>query len=197
MAEGAGFDLPCGAGRVAALRRHRRLIHFRSRSNPALFMRKQSGTRPDCFRIGGGCRIRTRVGLRPNGFQDRPVMTASVTLRICELPLGRSAAIFRFQDRPVMSCCGARNLLLAVRSQDFDRGHSFLLASSTPGGARKRPRFGKPPFAVQKYHILRGMSSRDPTPAAARSSPKNSTKNLNCFWAGCLKSTEKRPLVLT
>ena len=31
---------------------------------------------------GGGCRIRTRVGLRPNGFQDRPVMTASVTLHV-------------------------------------------------------------------------------------------------------------------
>ena len=31
---------------------------------------------------GGGCRIRTRVGLHPNGFQDRPVMTTSVTLRI-------------------------------------------------------------------------------------------------------------------
>ena len=29
--------------------------------------------------IGGECRIRTRVGLHPNGFQDRPVMTASVT----------------------------------------------------------------------------------------------------------------------
>ena len=81
MAEGAGFDLPCGAGRVAALRRPRRLIHSRSRSNPDLSIRKQSGTRPDCFRVGGGCRIRTRVGFRPNGFQDRPVMTASVTLR--------------------------------------------------------------------------------------------------------------------
>ena len=32
---------------------------------------------------GGGCRIRTRVDFRPNGFQDRPVMTASVTLRVC------------------------------------------------------------------------------------------------------------------
>ena len=41
--------------------------------------------------------------------------------------------------RPVMSCCGARNLLLAVRSQDFDRCHSLLLAASAAGGARKRP----------------------------------------------------------
>ena len=49
------------------------------------------------------------------------------------------------RDRPLMSCCGARNPLLAVRSQDFDRCHSFLLAVSAPGGARKRPRFGNPP----------------------------------------------------
>ena len=32
---------------------------------------------------GGGCRIRTRVSFHSNGFQDRPVMTASVTLRVC------------------------------------------------------------------------------------------------------------------
>ena len=30
---------------------------------------------------GGGRGIRTPVGLHPNGFQDRPVMTASVSLR--------------------------------------------------------------------------------------------------------------------
>ena len=35
-----------------------------------------------CLLHGGGCRIRTRVEFPPNGFQDRPVMTASVTLRI-------------------------------------------------------------------------------------------------------------------
>ena len=85
------------------------------------------------YPFGGGCRIRTRVRLPSNGFQDRPVMTASVTLRIYSFTVG-------FQDRPVMPCCGARNLPLAVRSQDFDRCHSFLLASSAPGGARKRPR---------------------------------------------------------
>ena len=32
--------------------------------------------------IGGEEGIRTLVGLRPNGFQDRPVMTASVPLLI-------------------------------------------------------------------------------------------------------------------
>ena len=31
---------------------------------------------------GGGRGIRTPVGLHPNGFQDRPVMTTSVSLRI-------------------------------------------------------------------------------------------------------------------
>ena len=32
-------------------------------------------------KIGGGCGIRTHVGVNPNGFQDRLVMTASITLR--------------------------------------------------------------------------------------------------------------------
>ena len=29
---------------------------------------------------GGGCGIRTHVGVNPNGFQDRLVMTASIAL---------------------------------------------------------------------------------------------------------------------
>ena len=34
---------------------------------------------------GGGCGIRTHVTLLSNGFQDRLVMTASITLRVgCE-----------------------------------------------------------------------------------------------------------------
>ena len=33
------------------------------------------------YQIGGGDGIRTHVGLHPNGFQDRPVMTASVPLQ--------------------------------------------------------------------------------------------------------------------
>ena len=41
------------------------------------------------------------------------------------------------------SCCGAQNSLLADCSQNFDRCHSFLLASSATGGARKRPPFHK------------------------------------------------------
>ena len=34
MAEWVGFDLPCGAGHLAALERPRRSIHYRSGSNP-------------------------------------------------------------------------------------------------------------------------------------------------------------------
>ncbi len=36
MAEAVGFDLPCGAGRLAALGCHRQSIHYRSGSNPFL-----------------------------------------------------------------------------------------------------------------------------------------------------------------
>ena len=35
--------------------------------------------------FGGGCGIRTHVGLHPNWFRISPVMTASITLRICIL----------------------------------------------------------------------------------------------------------------
>ncbi len=86
-----------------------------------------------------------------------------------------------FQDRPVMSCCGARNPPLAVRSQDFDRCHSFLLAVSAPGGARKRPRFGKPPcrghytrcrrllqVGSGGFPVLCGGFFRFPTPGRTR-----------------------------
>ena len=34
------------------------------------------------IRFGGGSGIRTHVGLPPNGFQDRPVMTTSVSLQV-------------------------------------------------------------------------------------------------------------------
>ncbi len=34
------------------------------------------------FMYGGGRGIRTPVTLPPNGFQDRPVMTTSVSLRV-------------------------------------------------------------------------------------------------------------------
>ena len=35
-----------------------------------------------CSVVGGGCGIRTHVTLLSNGFQDRLVMTASITLRV-------------------------------------------------------------------------------------------------------------------
>ena len=38
---------------------------------------------------GGDGEIRTPVSCRSNGFQDRPVVTTSVTLRVCSLPNGR------------------------------------------------------------------------------------------------------------
>ena len=45
--------------------------------------------------------------------------------------------------RRASSCCGTQNSLFAKRSQNFDHCHSFLLASSATGGARKRPPFHK------------------------------------------------------
>ena len=132
LAEGAGFDLLCGAGRLGV--RHapgmppsalgfESFFSSKSRSPPGwagiCFWRRvqdstcsaeQAGSRlwsapgtpfttapvrilfffekqnpaplGGVLFFGGGCRIRTRVGFRPNGFQDRPVMTASVTLRM-------------------------------------------------------------------------------------------------------------------
>ena len=57
---------------------------------------------------------------------------------------------------PLCPCCGARNFSLAVRSQDFDRCHSLLLAASAAGGARKRPRFGNPPDATESLYTKAG-----------------------------------------
>ena len=39
-------------------------------------------TSPFVNKIGGECGIRTHAGLLPNGFQDRLVMTTSITLHI-------------------------------------------------------------------------------------------------------------------
>ena len=48
--------------------------------------------------------------------------------------------------RRASSCCGTQNSLFAKRSQNFDHCHSFLLASSATGGARKRPPLHKGAF---------------------------------------------------
>ena len=50
------------------------------------------------FCIGGGCGIRTHVGLLPNGFQDRLVMTTSITLRV-----------FKYYNRFLNACQGRKN----------------------------------------------------------------------------------------
>ena len=47
---------------------------------------------------------------------------------------------------PVMSCPGARNFRSLFASQNFDRGHSFLLPLSATGGGRKRPHFDISPY---------------------------------------------------
>ena len=64
------------------------LEYFRIGDDEKLFLLKRSG---------GGKGIRTLVGLLPNGFQDRLVMTASISLRVCE-------ATGRLQCRPCVSC---------------------------------------------------------------------------------------------
>ena len=49
---------------------------------------------------------------------------------------------------PLRSCCGAQNLLLAFGSPNFDRCHSFLLASPATGSARKRPHLSTSPYML-------------------------------------------------
>ena len=89
------------------------------------------------FCFGGGCRIRTRVGLRPNGFQDRPVMTASVTLRIAPQSLAALRGPLFFCYAP-----GAARLPLPSRTPDSRRG------TEVPSGFAR--------FAPQSLAALRG-----------------------------------------
>ena len=58
-------------------------------------------------------------------------------------------AIPQSRLRRASSCCGAQNSLFAKRSQNFDHCHSFLLASSATGGARKRPPLHKGAFRTR------------------------------------------------
>ena len=55
-------------------------------------------------------------------------------------------AIPQSRLRRASSCCGTQNSLFAKRSQNFDHCHSFLLASTATGGARKRPPLHKGAF---------------------------------------------------
>ena len=61
----------------------------------------------------------------------------------------------RFRVRAVMSCCGTRNLLLAIRSPNFDRCHSPLLAFPATGGARRAPHFDTLPYSIRRSNFLR------------------------------------------
>ena len=62
-------------------------VHVSKRTVPVFSTRVQMCSKPATFRllasvIGGGRGIRTPVGLHPNGFQDRRVMTSSLFLRV-------------------------------------------------------------------------------------------------------------------
>ena len=83
------------------------------------------------------------------GFRVSPVMTTSIRLRMCEPRKEAHGIQLLFETgRPVMSCCGARKnrRVRVAHLIFFDRGHSFLLAVSAPGGARKRPHFDTSPY---------------------------------------------------
>ena len=76
-------------------------------------------------KVGGEEGIRTLVGLLPNGFQDRLVMTASISLRIFNCKTIIHKNIRRYGDAslcpvtvPEIFCS------VQARSQNFDRCHS-------------------------------------------------------------------------
>ncbi len=59
-------------------------VRFTARSNPTSALTQKTDSFSGIglsFAYGGESGIRTHVGLHPNGFQDRPVMTASVSLQ--------------------------------------------------------------------------------------------------------------------
>ena len=109
------------------------IIHLHKKQQPPLisgycFWRRRWDSNP-------------RARLKANAFRVRPVMTTSIRLHL----LLYSKRLLRgnkyFGARPVMSCCGARKICISVDIWFFDRCHSFLLAYSATGSARKRPHF--------------------------------------------------------
>ena len=88
-------------------RRTRRLAKCPRVRIPAKTSQKQN-SHPrwdDCFTFGGVGGIRTHVPVRANGFRDRPVMTASIPLRILAVKMLQAAA----------SCGGLRKSGGAIR----------------------------------------------------------------------------------
>ena len=81
------------------------------------------------------------------------------------------------------SCCGAQNSLLADCSQNFDRCHSFLLASSATGGARKRPPLHKGAFRTGGCGLPRRFAPRNdsPKPLSFRGGPTGRRGNPSFF----------------
>jgi len=71
----------------------------------------------------GGYRIATTISSQPR--YDRFDTSAYMLNSIVE---DNDYSIFDRTGRPVMSCCGARNLRSLYASQNFDRGHSLRLA---------------------------------------------------------------------
>ena len=63
LADRVGFDLRCGGGRVAALERPRRSIHYRSRSNPLQVFQKRSPRHK-----AGASLLADRVGFEPTSL---------------------------------------------------------------------------------------------------------------------------------
>ena len=56
--------------------------------------------------------------------------------------------------RPVMSSVAVSEIFCSQSSQNFDRCHSFLLALSATGSARKRPHFDISPYCFSLTSLL-------------------------------------------
>ena len=92
--------------------------------------------------------------------QTSPGRPAAKNHRPCGCCRGMRAADSRPYDQKTRACkggqrvcCGARNLRAArTAASNFDRCHSFLLAVSATGGARKRP---VRPYSESSFRVRR------------------------------------------
>ena len=113
---------------------------------------------------GGGRGIRTPVGLRPNGFQDRLVMTASITLRIFNSkwdsnPRGETPNGFQDRCSSTQSNSGGRFVCPVAVPEIFS---SLLLAKFRPlplRFARFLCHRQRSQASHSLYHLSRPMSS--------------------------------------